>query len=405
MVDAVRPAVRKRFLLGVAVAVTAVAVTVVAVVLWQRRDDGAVPTTTSSSSSPSSSAATTSPPRVTDTATAVWPYAASGVRYHDPVAAARGFAVDFVGFTDPVVGAFMQGDARSGEVEVRPVADGPATTVIVRQLGADDTWWVLGSATGDIEVDQPKTGASISSPVALTGRARAFEGTVAVEIREDGSTRPIGTGFVTGSGGPDLGPFSGNVEFSEPRQPFGAIVFRTDSAEDGSVREAGVIRVRFAARGAATACSLPAPPEAGTGEMAVRVFFTCERDAIPSPAVGVTRVVPASPAVLGSALGQLLAGPSALERAAGLRSWFSDTTADLLHGVTIDSAGNAVVDFADLRPVIPNASSSAGSEMLLSELDSTVFQFPRVHSVEYRIDGSCSAFYEWLQAACQVHQR
>ena len=54
-------------------------------------------------------------------------------RYHDP-AAPRGFAADSVGFTDPMVEAFIRGDARSGVVEVRPVADGPATTVIVRQL-------------------------------------------------------------------------------------------------------------------------------------------------------------------------------------------------------------------------------------------------------------------------------
>jgi hypothetical protein len=63
------------------------------------------------------------------------------------------------------------------------------------------------------------------------------------------------------------------------------------------------------------------------------------------------------------------------------------------------------VNFRDLRPVIPNASTSAGSQILLRELDATVFQFPSVRSVEYRINGSCAAFFEWLQLACAVRSR
>ena len=59
--------------------------------------------------------------------------------------------------------------------------------------------------------------------------------------------------------------------------------------------------------------------------------------------------------------------------------------------------GQAVVDFGDLRTVIPNASSSTGSQILLSELDATVFQFDTVDSVIYRIDGNADDFYEWLQ--------
>ena len=46
-----------------------------------------------------------------DTSTAVWPAASSSTRYSDPVSAARGFATDYVGFTDPIVGEFQQGDA------------------------------------------------------------------------------------------------------------------------------------------------------------------------------------------------------------------------------------------------------------------------------------------------------
>jgi hypothetical protein len=240
--------------LGVAVAVIAA---LVAVVLWQDEGDDVTtePTTTeapatTATSAPSTTQATepsttTAPPAApVDTSTAVFPDA-SGARFYDPEDAARAFAVDFVGFTDPLVGEFMQGDARSGEVEVRPMADGPATTVFVRQLGTDGSWWVLGSATANITTDAPGPGDAITSPVTVSGSAVAFEGTVAVEVRQDGAREAIGTGIVTG-GGDVPRPFSGQISFSSPTADHGALVFLTRSEQDGRVWEAGVIRVRFA---------------------------------------------------------------------------------------------------------------------------------------------------------------
>jgi Immunoglobulin-like domain of bacterial spore germination len=200
------------------------------------------PTTEPATTAPTT--ATTVAPAPTDTSTAMFPYASSDVRFDDPVNAARGFAVDFVGFTDPVVGGFMQGDARSGEVEVRPMVNGPVTTVFVRQLGTDGTWWVLGSATANIAADAPGAGEAISSPVSVSGNALAYEGTVNVEIRQDGAARPLGTGVVTG-GGDILRPFSGEIGFSAPTEQHGAAVFLTHSEEDGRVWEAAVVRVSF----------------------------------------------------------------------------------------------------------------------------------------------------------------
>lgn len=203
------------------------------------------------------SSTTTTAPTTTTTATttttidpnlylpAVWPWFDSGVRYVNPMAAARGFAEDSVGFDNPVVGPFQQGDSRSGEVEVRPTADGPVTVVLVRQLGPDDTWWVLGSATANIEVDEPDALDEISSPLTVSGRALAFEGTVDVEVRGDGSTSPLVAGFVTG-GGTEMAPFEGTFTFTSPGQGGGAVVFLTLSAENGQVWEAAVVRVQFA---------------------------------------------------------------------------------------------------------------------------------------------------------------
>lgn len=108
---------------------------------------------------------------------------------------------------------------------------------------------------------------------------------------------------------------------------------------------------------------------------------------------------------LRTALEELLAGPTAAERGAGIESWFSGLTADALRSAEVDAAGHAIVDFADLAALIPNAASSTGSAMLLTELNGTVFGIPEVRSVEYRIDGSCDAFWDWLQYGCQIVQR
>lgn len=238
-------------IVALALAAAVIAALVVALVVSGDDEDGTAtdPTTETPGTTEPGTTTTTAPPTTpapapVDTATAVFPDAASADRFDDPVAAARAFAVDFVGFTDPVVGDFLQGDSRSGEVEVRPRADGPVTTVMVRQLGPDDSWWVLGAATANITVDTPAANAAITAPVTVTGSALAFEGTVGVEVRQDGTRQPIGTGFVTG-GGDEKQPFTGQIDFSPPSANDGALVLVTQSAMDGQTLEAAVLRVQF----------------------------------------------------------------------------------------------------------------------------------------------------------------
>jgi photosystem II stability/assembly factor-like uncharacterized protein len=108
---------------------------------------------------------------------------------------------------------------------------------------------------------------------------------------------------------------------------------------------------------------------------------------------------------LEATLRELLRGPTPEEREQGLSSWFSWETAEALHSATLGRQGDVVVDFQDLASRIPAASSSAGSAMLLGELNATVFQYPDVRTVEYRLDGSCEAFWNWLQYDCQILTR
>jgi hypothetical protein len=176
---------------------------------------------------------------------AIWPWVESPTRFADPADAAESFATDYIGFTDPVVGEFQAGDSRSGEVEVRAGDVGPWTVVFVRQLTADDSWWVLGAVSENIAVDEPEPGDVVESPLNISGSASAFEGTVDVELRADGNGEPIYVGFVTGSGAPERGPFSDTIEFTSPGTGGGALVLISRSPEDGGAVEASAMRIFF----------------------------------------------------------------------------------------------------------------------------------------------------------------
>ena len=194
----------------------------------------------------STTSTTTTEPSTVPTDTAVWPFVASTTRYSDPVKAATDFAVTYLGIVKPVVGPFIQGDSRSGEVAIRANKLGTATTtVMVRKLAPSETWWVLGAATPHLKLQSPGWNDAISSPVTVSGQSTAFEATVNVEIRQDGSLTPIGTDFVMGGSNGTMGPFSKAVTFTKPTARRGAIVFKMPSADSGGTLEAGVIRVQF----------------------------------------------------------------------------------------------------------------------------------------------------------------
>jgi spore germination protein GerM len=179
----------------------------------------------------------------------------------------------------------------------------------------------------------------------------------------------------------------------------------------GAVGRCGVIMVALLVSGCGEGTEGPEPgaeapdrdriegPRASPPDSVTLVFT---RNEAASP---VRRPVPHgaldAAAALERALSLLVSGPTPEERDQGLHSWFSSETAAVLLSAEVDPDGHAVVDFRDLRPLIPGASSSAGSEALLRELNGTVFQFPGVRSVEYRIEGSCALFWEWLQYDCQ----
>jgi len=89
--------------------------------------------------------------------------------------------------------------------------------------GDDDDDGDAGGDEAAIVVESPEPGASVSSPVTISGTASVFEGTVQLRIL-DADGEEVGSAFTTASAGaPDRGNFSEDV------------AFRVDEAQDGVV--------------------------------------------------------------------------------------------------------------------------------------------------------------------------
>ncbi len=196
-----------------------------------------------SSSTPTSAPSTT----VADTTwMALWPNAASTTRYTSPRSAALAFATRVLAMTQPVADPFQQGDTRSGEVPIQPDASGPVTTILVRQLTADDTWWVIGAVASDLEISEPASLSSATSPMTVRGQSTSYEAVINLALYRDGSAHAIATATALGGSMGVMGPFSASLSYATPTGTYGNLVVYSRSAKDGSVLEASAIRLRLA---------------------------------------------------------------------------------------------------------------------------------------------------------------
>jgi len=293
--------------------------------------------------------------------------------FNDPTQTALEFAREYLKFPDPVK---VSGDDR--RITLAPKKGSPLRTVVeVADVGGGDgPYAAVGASTANIKVTRPARGSTIPNPVTLTGNSTAYEATVNVEVRQDGGDK-LGETYVMGGANGEFGDFAGDLTYSPPTKKAGALVFFTESAEDGGISEATVVRVAFGST------------EKPGGVTRFSVFFHDRNGKL----VEVARESGHTPGVLRAALESLFAGPQA-EDGAGITSVFSTKTTGLLAGVTLRPDGTAVVDIND---TVDNANSSEGSRILLEELNATVFQFSTVKRVEYRLKGSCDAFWQWLQ--------
>ena len=383
---------RPRHVGRAAMALAAAAVIALAVGLGAMltRDDAAVDLVPADSTTTTASTTVPAEPLLF---AGIWPFtsqsavdayvASPGVgMFFDPEQTALEFAREYLDMPDPAsAGSASTGtDGRHQTITVHP-SDLPqlATEVHVERAGDDGPWSVIGTTTHNIQVGAPATGDAVGGTFHVSGTSTAFEANVNVEVRDDGG-RSLVTTFVMGGANGELAPFEGTVTIDDPAVPAGAIIFKTLSAKDGSVQEAAVVRIRFAA----------------VADTTYSVFFHRGEQLVEVPRHG-----PGTTGVLRQALEALVAGPRP-DDGDGLTSFFSDATAGVLAGVNLRD-GTAIVD---LSAMVDNASTSTGSALFLQELDATVFQFPTVQRVEYRLHGSCDDFWTWLQyGTCRVIER
>jgi hypothetical protein len=137
-------------------------------------------TTAATTSTPTTSAATTVP---AEQPVAVWP--AADVVFDTPEAAAADFVSQVFG-DGPALGAFVAGDQRSGEIEVFATESGnqigsARSTLLLRQLGPSDGWFVLAAASDVETVTTPAAMATVpAAPLVVEGVGTGFEATIVV---------------------------------------------------------------------------------------------------------------------------------------------------------------------------------------------------------------------------------
>ena len=216
-------------------------------------EDEAVGTTTTSTTTEPTTTTTTEATTTTTFAPAVDPFSVafpapdSSRSFESAPSAARAYATDVLGFSELVLGPAQDAGDGTTEVVVQDREDGPETTVQLLQHESGP-WYVLGSTTPDIVVNQPTAGASLATPFETAGEALAFEGNVEVLVLGQTDPVPLGTGTVTGSGVPPAGPFSGRISYAPPAEATaGILVYRVHSPEDGRVVQATSLRVRLTA--------------------------------------------------------------------------------------------------------------------------------------------------------------
>ncbi|MGI5827433.1 MAG: GerMN domain-containing protein [Patescibacteria group bacterium] len=114
---------------------------------------------------------------------------------------------------------------------------------------------------------------------------------------------------------------------------------------------------------------------------------------------GTERIVPGTEDTIKAALEQLFMGPTQSEKEQGYTSFFSDKTRGILQSVRVEGR-TAYVDLKDIRNIIPNASTSCGSQEFLAQVGETIKHYRTVDKVIYAINGDPETFYEWIQLGC-----
>lgn len=174
--------------------------------------------TTVSTTTTSTTASTTTTAVTVLEQPAIWP--AADVVFDNPSEAAADFVSNVLG-VPPELSEFKQGDSRSGEIDVLSLGEGagPAivrSTLILRQLGPSDGWFVLAAVNPNNTITSPGSWAEVAAgPTEVSGKGRGFEASLVVEAFLAGDAGDLIDRQITqGGSAADSEPYSVTVDLS-----------------------------------------------------------------------------------------------------------------------------------------------------------------------------------------------
>lgn len=170
-------------------------------------------------------------------------------------AVARDFLVRIAGMDKPSYVASRYLSDALASVDFRPTiagrVTGPVTTVLIGRgvTGFTPIWATTDTIvlnTPPLTLD-PSDRVPVKSPLAVAGRAQAWEGHVTLRAFQDNglAVKKLGEGYGIG-GGDQVLPFSAQVSFARPTTSTGWLVAAELSAHNGEVAKATVAPLAFA---------------------------------------------------------------------------------------------------------------------------------------------------------------
>jgi hypothetical protein len=178
----------------------------------------------------------------------------------DPREVAKAYAREAAGWEIKVLSSEVGGSQQSGwtsSVVFQPLIgegqppDFPGPRHTMTLIGLDGVarpaWFVSSLRSEDLTVDTPSEGQVVSSPLRLTGRGRAYEGTIHVRLQDDNGVQlypRAGELGVLQGGAVDIKPFEASIPLQAPSAGSGILILTGDSGA-GPVPAIVVFKVRF----------------------------------------------------------------------------------------------------------------------------------------------------------------
>jgi hypothetical protein len=180
---------------------------------------------------------------------AVWP--AADVVFDTPEEAAADFMGDYLDERPGgVLSEFRPGDSRSGEIDVEYIdevtgEDGVLSTLLMRQLGPNDGWFVLAAVNERVTITSPESGSTIApGPVTVEGIGQGHESTIHVSAYPAGDHNQLDVTFTSG-GLYEPAPYSATLDLSAAPPGFVAIQVSGDSGRTNDMGPTAVIPVNI----------------------------------------------------------------------------------------------------------------------------------------------------------------